>query len=261
VYRGTGGWRRLDLRTPIFNESSCSQAECLAHPADVKTLGVLDLSLNLQNVDHEVSSMQYRVPLVTAVEVTLIGLFIIFSTRRFVGQPIEKLIAGRQAISHRELDKPLDIAGNSEELDELARSFDVMRDRVLRGRPFAFREGLAVWPSTFFLFILSAAAVGPSFLAEHLDGGENLTQAAGTAGSVTTPAADFRIAACGLTCWRRASTRLSGLIAHLPKRVTRDGNTTVGSRSVREFWWRKSAFSDCSRPCWLPSCGCGEDGW
>jgi molybdopterin-containing oxidoreductase family membrane subunit len=35
---------------------------------------------------------------------------------------------------------------------------------VLRGRPFAFREGLAVWPATFFLFILSAAAVGPSFI-------------------------------------------------------------------------------------------------
>ncbi|MCC6587779.1 MAG: polysulfide reductase NrfD [Bryobacterales bacterium] len=36
---------------------------------------------------------------------------------------------------------------------------------VLRGRPFAFREGLAIWPSTFFLFVLSAAAVGPSFVA------------------------------------------------------------------------------------------------
>jgi molybdopterin-containing oxidoreductase family membrane subunit len=35
---------------------------------------------------------------------------------------------------------------------------------VLRGRPFAFRQGLAIWPSTFFLFILSAMAVGPSFL-------------------------------------------------------------------------------------------------
>jgi molybdopterin-containing oxidoreductase family membrane subunit len=35
---------------------------------------------------------------------------------------------------------------------------------VLRGRPFAFREGFAVWPSTFFLFIISAAAVGPSFV-------------------------------------------------------------------------------------------------
>src|SRR4029079_12562930 len=36
---------------------------------------------------------------------------------------------------------------------------------VLRGRPFAFREGFAIWPSTFFLFIISAAAVGPSFIA------------------------------------------------------------------------------------------------
>lgn len=36
---------------------------------------------------------------------------------------------------------------------------------VLRGRPFAFREGFSIWPTTFFLFILSAIAVGPSFLA------------------------------------------------------------------------------------------------
>jgi menaquinone reductase, integral membrane subunit len=35
---------------------------------------------------------------------------------------------------------------------------------VLRGRPFAFREGFLIWPSTFFLFILSATATGPSFL-------------------------------------------------------------------------------------------------
>lgn len=35
---------------------------------------------------------------------------------------------------------------------------------VLRGRPFAFREGLAIWPTTFFLFILSAAAAGPCFI-------------------------------------------------------------------------------------------------
>jgi molybdopterin-containing oxidoreductase family membrane subunit len=35
---------------------------------------------------------------------------------------------------------------------------------VLQGRPFAFREGFAIWPSTFFLFILSAIAAGPSFL-------------------------------------------------------------------------------------------------
>ena len=35
---------------------------------------------------------------------------------------------------------------------------------VLQGRPFAYRESFLAWPSTFFLFILSAAAVGPSFV-------------------------------------------------------------------------------------------------
>jgi molybdopterin-containing oxidoreductase family membrane subunit len=35
---------------------------------------------------------------------------------------------------------------------------------VLVGRPFAFREVLGIWPSTFYLFIISAAAAGPSFV-------------------------------------------------------------------------------------------------
>jgi len=46
---------------------------------------------------------------------------------------------------------------------------------VLRGRPFAFRQGFAIWPSTFFLFILSAIAVGPSFLMLVTATAENLT--------------------------------------------------------------------------------------
>jgi len=34
---------------------------------------------------------------------------------------------------------------------------------VLYGRPFLYRTGIAIWPWTFFLFILSAIASGPSF--------------------------------------------------------------------------------------------------
>ena len=35
---------------------------------------------------------------------------------------------------------------------------------VLQGRPFAFREDLWIFPTTFFLFVLSAMAIGPAFL-------------------------------------------------------------------------------------------------
>jgi menaquinone reductase, integral membrane subunit len=46
---------------------------------------------------------------------------------------------------------------------------------VLRGRPFVYRQGFAIWPSTFFLFILSAVAVGPSFLMLVVAAAEKLT--------------------------------------------------------------------------------------
>ena len=122
IQRAPNGHRRLEMLTPIYNERSCSQAACHAHPAGVHVLGVLDLALNLESVDHEVASMKFRVLLVTAVEITLISLFIIFFTRRFLGRPIEKLIEGTKAVSQMELDQPIDIVGSSEELDELARS-------------------------------------------------------------------------------------------------------------------------------------------
>jgi len=130
VYNGADGRRRLDMVTPIYNEKACSDAECHAHPAEMKVLGVVDLALDLDGVDREVAGMKARVLLVTGVEIALIGLFIIFFTRRFVTRPISKLIGGFKAVSQMELDKPLDIEDRSEELDDLARSFNVMRDRL-----------------------------------------------------------------------------------------------------------------------------------
>ena len=124
------GGRRLEMLTPIYNEHSCSEAECHAHPRGVKVLGVVDLALSLESVDREVAAMKARVLVVTAVEITLISLFIIFFTRRFLSRPIEKLIEGTKRVSQMELDEPLNIVGSSEELDELARSFDLMRERL-----------------------------------------------------------------------------------------------------------------------------------
>jgi len=130
ISRAPNGHRRLEMLTPVPNEPSCSQAACHAHPAATRTLGVLDLSLNLDSVDREVAGMKLRVLAVTAVEIALISLFIVYFTRRFLGRPIGKLIEGTKAVSQMNLDQPIDILNSSEELDELARSFDAMRDRL-----------------------------------------------------------------------------------------------------------------------------------
>jgi two-component system, NtrC family, sensor kinase len=130
VYHGRDGRRNLAMVTPIYNEPSCSQAECHAHPAEMKVLGVLDLALNLDAVDREISGVKLRVLGTTLVEVLLISLFIIYFTSRFLTRPIGKLVDGAHAISEMDLDKKLDMADSSQELDELAHAFDVMRERL-----------------------------------------------------------------------------------------------------------------------------------
>ncbi|RIK78480.1 two-component sensor histidine kinase [candidate division KSB1 bacterium] len=133
IFRAHDGQRKLAMVTPIYNEAACSQAACHAHPPGVKVLGVLDVALNLDRVDEDVAALQRRSLLVTGIHVVLIGIFIVFFSRRFVDRPIRELIDGTRAVSAMQLDKPIEI-NSSEELGELANSFNLMRERLQQAR-------------------------------------------------------------------------------------------------------------------------------
>jgi two-component system NtrC family sensor kinase len=130
AYRAPDGHRALTMVTPIYNEPSCSQAECHAHPRSMKVLGVLDVTLSAAPVDHEVADMKWWVALVTSVQIVLIALFIVFFTRRFVASPIQQLIAGAKAVSAMELEKHIVVRHGSQEIDELVSAFNGMKDRL-----------------------------------------------------------------------------------------------------------------------------------
>jgi two-component system, NtrC family, sensor kinase len=129
IFRGSDGNRRLAMITPIYNEASCAEAPCHAHPAEINVLGVLDVALDLDPVDNEMAGMQRRVFAMAAIHIVLIGIFIIFFIRRFVDVPIQQLIEGTRAVSAMKLDTPIVVTGGGE-LGELARSFDAMRERL-----------------------------------------------------------------------------------------------------------------------------------
>lgn len=129
VFRGVDGKRTLAMVTPIYNEPSCSQADCHAHPANITVLGVLDVAMNLDSVDREMADMQTSVFVTAMIHVLIIGIFIVFFTRRFVDTPIRELIEGTRAVSAMKLDTPFEIETNGE-LGELAHSFDAMREQL-----------------------------------------------------------------------------------------------------------------------------------
>ncbi len=129
IYRAAKG-RNLVMYTPIPNEPSCSQAECHAHPASHKVLGLLEVHLSLAPVDQELAAMKTRVAVRAVIEVALISLCIFFFTQRFVTRPIRQLVEASREISNMNLDRPVKVVDTSEEIEGLACAFEVMRVRL-----------------------------------------------------------------------------------------------------------------------------------
>lgn len=129
VVRTSDGSHQLAVITPIYNEPSCSDASCHAHPQSTNVLGVLDVAFDLKPLDQEMQSARQEVYVVTGIQIILIGLFIVFFTRRFVDRPIRELIAGTRAVSQMQLGHVIEIS-SSQELGELAHAFNLMSERL-----------------------------------------------------------------------------------------------------------------------------------
>jgi len=130
---GEDGSHLLGMVTPIYNEPACSTAGCHAHPAETNVLGVLDISVPVDRVDREVAGIWLRTALVGAVSVVLIVIFVALLTRRFIGRPVLDLIGATKRVATLELDQPLEVRTH-DELGELGRSFNTMREQLLQAR-------------------------------------------------------------------------------------------------------------------------------
>ena len=123
------GGRVLGMITPVYNEPSCSNAACHAHPAEISVLGVLDLNMSLDRVDAEREGLRLRALQRAVIEVGLLALAFFFLTRRFIGDPIRRLIGAIRQISANELGRPIRVEAPAE-LGELEHSFEAMRVRL-----------------------------------------------------------------------------------------------------------------------------------
>jgi two-component system NtrC family sensor kinase len=124
------GHRSLNFSATIYNEKSCSQAECHAHPDKVHVLGILDVALRLDVLDQETATMRSNVVVTAVLQILLAAIMIVLLIRRFVGVPIRDLIGGTKAVAKMDLDKPITIRYKSQELEELEESFNIMRVRL-----------------------------------------------------------------------------------------------------------------------------------
>jgi two-component system NtrC family sensor kinase len=131
VFTSPHGHRVMGLVTPIYNDRTCSTAECHHHPPGQQVLGVIDVGLSLEKVDTDIATFRRNSLVITAVGVVLLAGFFWFFARWQVVRPVAQLLHGTRAVAGDRLEIQIPVQSKGE-LGLLAASFNDMT-RSLRG--------------------------------------------------------------------------------------------------------------------------------
>ena len=142
IFSSENGDRLIGMITPIKNEQSCSSADCHAHPATQTVLGILDVTMPLNQLDTslaELKQSQYTNAIILAATIMLFaGVFIWL----MVNRPVRKLTQGTEQVRAGNLEYRIDLR-SGDEIGILAESFNGMTENLRE----AHRE-LKQWTTT-----------------------------------------------------------------------------------------------------------------
>ena len=131
--------RYLAVINPIYNERSCWSAECHVHPAQVKVLGVLDVTMPLAEVDRQIRDQVVEMVLFAAGAFLALSLIVSVFVQRWVARPVSDLVKGTQQVADGNLSYHITREGN-DELGRLGRSFNNMTAKLAEARMQLFQS-------------------------------------------------------------------------------------------------------------------------
>jgi two-component system NtrC family sensor kinase len=133
IFTAGAGRRQLGVVNPIANEAACSTADCHAHDPGQKVLGVLDVTLSLDDVDRAVVLGQRRTIALSATAIAAISLLLWAVFHHLVGRPVGRLLAATKAVTAGDLGHRIEI-DRDDELGQLAASFNEMTAHLAEAR-------------------------------------------------------------------------------------------------------------------------------
>jgi two-component system NtrC family sensor kinase len=129
IFTAASGHRVLGIVNPIQNQPSCTSAACHAHGLDETVLGVLDVTVSLDDVDRQIAASRGRIVGLASVAVAVAGFLLWWLSRRLVSRPVQALTAGTRRVAAGDLTTTIPANGRNE-LSELARAFNAMTARL-----------------------------------------------------------------------------------------------------------------------------------
>jgi two-component system NtrC family sensor kinase len=125
--------RVLGIISPIYNEQSCWSADCHAHLKSQTVLGVLDVTISLEEVDKQIKQGEIEIVIFAITAVLALSFIIGFFVRRWVDKPVKELLHATNQVGTGNLNYTIQNI-RDDELGILARSFNNMTKKLSEAR-------------------------------------------------------------------------------------------------------------------------------
>ncbi len=125
--------RVLGIISPIYNEKSCWSADCHAHLKSQTVLGVLDVSISLEEVDSQIKKGEIEIVVFAITAILALSFIIGFFVKRWVDKPVKGLLNATNQVGTGNLNYTIQNIRN-DELGILARSFNNMTKKLSEAR-------------------------------------------------------------------------------------------------------------------------------
>jgi len=130
IFSSGRGHRVLGIINPLYNtEKACSTADCHFHPVSQKVLGVIDITMSLDDVDREIAKARNETILFNFLLILGISASVAAIFMRFVGRPVKELVLGTKRIAGGDLTHVLPVR-TDDEMGHLAGSFNRMTESL-----------------------------------------------------------------------------------------------------------------------------------
>ena len=131
--------RVLGIISPIYNEQSCWEADCHAHQKSQTVLGVLDITISLDEVDKQIKKSEIEIIIFAITAVLALSFIISFFVRRWVVKPVNELLKATNQVGVGNLNYIIKDR-RKDELGMLARSFNNMTQKLSEARMQLFQS-------------------------------------------------------------------------------------------------------------------------
>lgn len=133
------GNRVLGIINPIYNEETCYTADCHAHTSSQTVLGVLDITMPLDDIDQQIKKSEWNILIFSVISILGISFILVFFIRRWVVKPVNHLVTATKNVAAGNLQYSIE-STQKDEMGQLASSFNNMTHKLAEARMQLFQS-------------------------------------------------------------------------------------------------------------------------